>query len=183
MTSLLPTAPGLDEPLEILEACHGRIAHQLQTLERLQLHLRAQGSDVEAQQAAAAILHYFNTAGRHHHADEESDLFPCLLGKAETPAALRDLIAQLLTDHQAMEAAWQQLEQELKRLTLPGAEVSVLQEETVSRFVGLYRQHLTKENELLLPAARKLLVADDIQHLGQAMAARRGVRLVPGLGA
>ena len=45
---LKPAAPGMDEPLEILEACHGRIEHQLQTLGRLLAHLPRAGADNQA---------------------------------------------------------------------------------------------------------------------------------------
>jgi hypothetical protein len=33
-------APGFDRPLEVLEACHGRIAKQCDTLDKLLAHLR-----------------------------------------------------------------------------------------------------------------------------------------------
>ena len=36
-------APGFDEPLEMLHACHGRIQAQLATLEKLVPHLAREG--------------------------------------------------------------------------------------------------------------------------------------------
>ena len=64
-------APGFDRPLDVLEACHGRIAKQCDTLEKMLAHLPAHGADVQAQQAARAVLAYFDTAAVHHHDDEE----------------------------------------------------------------------------------------------------------------
>ena len=46
--SLLPQAPALDEPLEMLEACHERIEAQLQTLERLSAYLPGHGADEQS---------------------------------------------------------------------------------------------------------------------------------------
>ncbi len=55
--SLLGAAvPGFDRPLEVLEACHGRIARQCDTLEKLLAHLPAHGAAAQAQQAARRAL-------------------------------------------------------------------------------------------------------------------------------
>ena len=68
-----------EAPLEMLAACHGRVHKQCETLGRLAAHLPTHGSDTAAQQAATAVMRYFDTAARDHHADEEEDLFPALL--------------------------------------------------------------------------------------------------------
>ncbi|MGE8638194.1 MAG: hemerythrin domain-containing protein, partial [Achromobacter sp.] len=52
-------APGPDDPLALLSACHGRIARQCATLTRLAAHLPAHGSDAAAQTAAASVARYF----------------------------------------------------------------------------------------------------------------------------
>ena len=80
-------APGFDRPLDVLEACHGRIARQCDTLGKLLAHLPTQGADAQAQQAARAVLTYFDTAAVHHHDDEERNLFP-LLEQAGVPAVI-----------------------------------------------------------------------------------------------
>ena len=58
-TPLLAPAPGFDQPLAVLKHCHGRIRKQLATLQKLQHHLPHAGADVEAQQAAYAILRWW----------------------------------------------------------------------------------------------------------------------------
>src|SRR5689334_1951600 len=71
-------APGFDEPLEMLAACHERIEAQLRTLEKLVEHLSqncaangaAHGADNSARDAAARVMRYFDTAGVEHHRDE-----------------------------------------------------------------------------------------------------------------
>ena len=96
--SLLPNAPSLEEPLEMLEACHERIEAQLRTLERLLDYLPRHGADEQARQAARNVLRYFELAGPNHHEDEERNLFPTLIERAgaEDAAAVRALVADLL---------------------------------------------------------------------------------------
>jgi len=76
--SLFDLPASFDDPLEMLLACHRRIERQLQTLERLQVHLEVNGVDAEASAAAQAILRYFTRSAENHHEDEEKDLFPLL---------------------------------------------------------------------------------------------------------
>ena len=85
--SLLPNAPSLEEPLEMLEACHERIEAQLRTLERLLDYLPRHGADEQARQAARNVLRYFELAGPNHHEDEERNLFPTLIERAGTEDA------------------------------------------------------------------------------------------------
>src|SRR3970282_1520807 len=104
---MLPTpAPGFDEPLAMLRACHERIQRQCATLAKLAAHLRRDGLTDDARQAAADIHRYFASAGRQHHADEEQDLFP-VLRPGPVLAARRDARAR---DHTEMESLWQRLE-------------------------------------------------------------------------
>lgn len=77
-------AVGFEVPLEMLAACHGRVQHQCKTLLRLVTHLQTHGADRPAQEAANAVMRYFDTAARHHHEDEEQDLFPALLESMAT---------------------------------------------------------------------------------------------------
>lgn len=90
-------APGFDQPLEMLQACHGRIEERLQTLERLAEHAATRGPDANAQSAAKDVLRYFDTSGAQHHQDEDEDLFPLLRkraaasGRNEVAAAVDEL--------------------------------------------------------------------------------------------
>ena len=75
------------EPLEALQACHGRIEEQLQALERL-AHRASPGAAEPA--AAQAVLGFFETSGVQHHRDEDEDLFPLLRVRAAALGAHRD---------------------------------------------------------------------------------------------
>ena len=173
MNSLLggAAAPGFDDPLEMLHACHGRIEAQCDTLHRLLQHLDTNGNDDQAGQAARAILRYFDTAGQHHHQDEERDLFPLLRATHDQTAAA--LVARLLSEHQKMDAAWQRLHPLLVGLSEDGADK--LDAEVVEHFISLYAQHIALENGSLLPLAGTLLNERQLRSLGDSMAARRGV--------
>ena len=164
-------APGFDRPLEVLEACHGRIAKQCDTLDRLLAHLPAHGADAQAQQAARAVLTYFDTAAVHHHDDEERNLFP-LLEQAGAPGAC-DLVETLTLEHDELALLWRRLRVELQQIEA-GA-TATLDAALMRRFVTMNRTHLEFENAHVLPLARQVLDAADLERLGRAMAARRGV--------
>ena len=164
-------APGFDRPLDVLEACHGRIARQCDTLGKLLAHLPAHGADAQAQQAAGAILTYFDTAAVHHHDDEERNLFP-LLEQAGVPGAC-DLVETLTLEHDELALLWRRLRGQLQQIEAGSA--AVLDERLTHRFAALNRSHLEFENTRVLPLARQVLDAAAIERLGRAMAARRGV--------
>lgn len=168
-------APDFDAPLDVLEACHGRIARQCDTLEKLLDHLPAHGADARAQQAARAVLAYFDTAAMHHHDDEERNLFP-LLEAANAPGAC-DLVETLTLEHDEQALLWRRLRGELQGIAA-GATLA-LDDALARRFVGLNRAHLEFENTHLLPLARQTLDAAALMRLGRAMAARRNVPFYP----
>jgi hemerythrin-like domain-containing protein len=168
-------APGFDQPLGVLEACHGRIAKQCTTLEKLLAHLPGRGADDQAQQAAHALLRYFDTAAVHHHDDEERNLFP-LLEQADAPGAC-DLVETLTLEHEELAMLWRRLRIDLQRIA--AGEGAGLDGDLARRFVALNRSHLEFENEHVLPLARRLLDAVDLERLGRAMAARRSLRQAP----
>ena len=169
-----PTA-GFEAPLEMLSACHYRIERQCATLRRLVPHLAAQGADVEARTAAAGVLRYFDTSARQHHTDEEENLFPALIESmaGSDPVCLRTLTDRLTADHRELDAHWQRVRIALERVvagdgaSLPASDVDAL--------VGLYEQHIEREERELLPMAARLLSDDALQQIGRAMRERRGI--------
>jgi len=164
-------APGFDRPLAVLEACHGRIAKQCDTLDKLLAHLPAHGADAQAQQAARAVLAYFDTAAVHHHDDEERNLFP-LLEQAGAPGAC-ELVETLTLEHDELALLWRRLRVALQQIEAGAA--ATLDVALTQRFIALNRSHLEFENTHVLPLARQVLGAAGIERLGRAMAARRGV--------
>lgn len=168
-------APAFDEPIEMLDACHGRIQAQIETLRRLAAHLPAHGADRAAQEAARGVLRYFSVAAPHHHADEEEDLFPMLreVASGDQVAVVDALIGRILDDHRRMDVVRDAV---LARLA-PIAEGTggPLPEDEVAALAGIYLAHIDLETRELLPLARRLLDADRMRELGRRMSARRGV--------
>lgn len=166
------TAPGFDHPLDVLEACHERIARQCDTLDKLLAHLPAHGPDTQAQRAARAVLTYFDTAAVHHHDDEERNLFP-LLEQAGAPGVC-DLVETLTLEHDELALLWRRLRPDL--LQVEQGLAILLDEGLVRRFIALYRSHIEFENTRVVPLARQVLGSTEIERLGRAMAARRALR-------
>jgi hemerythrin-like domain-containing protein len=169
-------AAGFEAPLEMLAACHGRVERQCQTLLRLVPHLAANGPDQAAREAAQSVMRYFDTSARHHHADEEEDLFPALLQTASdaglTP--LRELIDALRAQHRELEQVWGQLRRKLEGILI--GTTSELAADEVGRLVELYRGHIACEEEELLPLAARLLRDSQLDIVGRAMRLRRGIK-------
>jgi hemerythrin-like domain-containing protein len=171
------TAPaaGFEAPLEMLSACHGRVERQCQTLLRLVPHLAANGPDQTAREAALNVMRYFDTSARHHHADEEEDLFPALLQAAPPAelAGLRGLVAALQAQHRELEQAWAELRPKLDGIAL--GTVRELGADEAGRLVGLYRSHIEREEAELLPLAARILGTARLDGVGRSMRARRGI--------
>jgi hemerythrin-like domain-containing protein len=164
-------APGFDRPLDVLEACHARIARQCDTLEKLRAHHARHGADPDAQRAARAVLSYFDRAAVQHHDDEERNLFP-LLEEAGVADAC-DLVELLTREHDEVAMLWRLLRPLLHRIA--EAHGCRLDEPLAMRFVALNRSHVAFENAHLLPLARQALGPAALERLGRAMAARRSV--------
>ena len=158
----------------MLAACHTRVEKQCQTLMRLQAHLVEHGSDAAAQEAASAVMRYFDTAARHHHEDEECDLFPSLQDAmaGSDAVCIRELTQALMAEHRQLEGRWSSLREKLEAIA--DGEAVTLQANEVADFVAGYRAHIHKEDTELLPMAARLLDDSALQGIGSAMRARRG---------
>jgi hemerythrin-like domain-containing protein len=164
-------APGFDDPLGLLSACHGRIERQLATLERLQRHLPESGCDADARAAAQGILRYFDTAAPHHHADEEESLFPRLAAAA--PGRAATLIAELAQEHETLAANWRHLRPLLAAIAAGAC--ANLSPKQVAVVRAAYDSHIAKEETDLIPLAAQTFDAETLATIGREMAARRGV--------
>lgn len=174
-------AVSFEVPLEMLAACHSRVQAQCATLRRLAAHLARQGADRQAQDAAAAVMRYFDTSAVHHHADEEVDLFPALIESmaGSDAVCLRELTASLAAEHRELERRWRALRRRLEQVTR--ADAVTLPDDEVHDFIDLYERHIAREEAELLPMAGRLLSDAELDRIGQAMCARRGVLEPTGL--
>lgn len=162
-------APGFDDPLGVLAACHERIERHCTLLRRIVEHLRASGADADARAAAERVMRYFDRAGRDHHEDEEQDLFPALRESGD--AELLQVLAELESQHARMDALWAALRARLESLDAQTQDPAFAR--VVEDFAALYARHLETENAQVLPRARRLLDAERLAGIGAAMARRR----------
>lgn len=171
-----PRVADFEHPLQMLEACHDRIRMQCETLGNLAAHLQTHGCDGQAQQAASNVMRYFDSAGRHHHEDEEQDLFPRMTAAAggQNAGRVALLIDQLKREHQEMARLWLRLRRTLE-LIAHGGNVA-LDALEVSRFCAVYRAHIALEEANMIPLAALLLEEETLAAVGEAMAARRGIK-------
>ncbi len=167
-----PAAPDFSDPLGLLRACHERVLQHCDTLEKLAAHIGDKGIDQDAKEAAAQVHKYFSVAGKHHHQDEEQDLFPRL---ARQSLKLADRVHQLKKEHETIDALWQPLAALLARPATIEDSAAFL--ELAQQFADTYRAHVRKENEDLLDMAQHIFGRDELNQIGEKMAERRGVMI------
>ncbi len=164
-------AASFDEPVALLMACHDRVRHYANLVQKLAAHIQENGADQQARDAAVAIMRYFDVAAPLHHQDEDDDLFPLLFQYGDD--ALREKIAAITAEHAELGALWQQVRAcqsaiaEGSGTSLPGA--------LAETFARRYPAHAGIEDEQIYPLAEKLLSAAELAELGRRMSARRGV--------
>jgi pyridoxamine 5'-phosphate oxidase len=176
MNHALPdTAPGFDQPIAVLKHCHDRIRKQLDTLSRLPAHLAAHGADQPARQAAQAVVKYFDQAAPLHHADEEDNLVPMLhtVATGDDAATLAALVPGILQDHDAMDAMWQSLHEQLAAIAAGNA--ATLDADLAATFAARYSEHMVLEETHIAPMAKRLFSPAQMAQLGAAMQQRRGI--------
>lgn len=172
---LFEPVPDFDQPIAVLKHCHDRIRKQIGTMQKLVVHLSKNDVDMDAQQAAGAVLKYFSKAAPQHHADEECDLLPMLQATArdEDALLLGKLLPEIMREHAQMDASWQILDQQLKAVA-SGAPAT-LSDAAVNKFAEMYLAHMEKEETHIAPMAKRLFNQAQMNQLGDAMRARRNL--------
>lgn len=177
---LFETAPDFNQPIAVLKHCHDQIRKQIRTMQNIAIDSPRESKNLDVQQAANAVLRYFNHAAHQHHEDEEQDFLPMLQATAtgEDAALLRVLLPDIMQEHQQMDADWLILDAQLKAIA--SGVSAILSETDVSRFADKYASHMNKEETQLAPMAKRLFSAAQMKQLGDAMRVRRGIVPVTG---
>lgn len=155
--------PGFDDPIGLLRACHKKMLAHCELLEGLP------GAPDTA--VAQQVLRYFSTNALTHHRDEEEDLFPRLNRQS---MKLADLVHRLKREHTELDRLWADIATGLRQIATTHDEPAF--SEAVSVYCALLRDHITRENAEFLPLAASSLSQAALGEIGEAMAARRGVR-------
>ncbi len=164
-------APHIDDPVELLLACHEKVRKFSQLAVRLRDHLAKSvppvQPDQQAREAAQSILRYFNVAAPLHHDDEEQDLFPAL--RALALPSLNGVMNALQAEHQSLARLWQALQPWLRDIAEGRAHPAPIE---VDEFARAYPAHAQREDEEVYPSAR-LLPPEVLARISAAMVARR----------
>ena len=166
------TAASFDDPFTLLHACHERVHDRCALLQRLWQHMATHGADTQAQEAAANIVRYFDTAAPHHHEDEERHVFPLLLASGD--AALVQCVRTLQQQHEEMARNWQALRPVLLAVQQGQTPDLAAHRALIDRFVALYDAHIALEEDLAFPAGQAAMPPQMQAQMGDEMAARRG---------
>ncbi|GLR14950.1 hypothetical protein GCM10007907_37400 [Chitinimonas prasina] len=160
-------APGFDDPIALLIACHDKVRRFAALSLRLDQHLQQKGQDSEAASAASNILRYFDVAAPLHHADEEEDLFPAL--RQLDDAGLNTAMAKLEAEHDELAALWRAVRPWLETVAQQGLPVRPVE---LDAFAQRYPAHAQREEDEIYPAAHQLS-AQVLAQMGERMRARR----------
>ena len=155
-------------PLAMIHACHQRIRRFCRLLHDAGNALQQHGANQDFVTACKHIHHYFSTAGKLHHQDEENDIFPLVI---RTSLKIAELIHQLKQEHQQLDQLWESLApllQSARNLSDPDQFIRLAND-----YAALAVAHLDKEEEEFLPVIQHLLSSEQLEKIGHSMALRR----------
>jgi hemerythrin-like domain-containing protein len=161
-----------EEPFDMLSACHQRVLHMIDLLERLGEHLDQIGADASARQAARDLMRFFDLAAVHHHNDEELHIVPRLRRLGNDALAQR-----ILNEHRALARDWDQIRSGLSKLSMHADELREglsVRRSNWQRFAADYRAHMALEEREIFPAIRATLGTEALKEIGGEMSRRRG---------
>jgi hemerythrin-like domain-containing protein len=174
-------AHGFDQPLGLLSDCHRRIERFLDILIQV-TQTRAGGEPTEPErEALETALKYFEQAAPRHTRDEEDSLFPRLRQAAqagnEQAKTVLAKVEALEHDHVTADAAHLEVN-DLVRRWLQEGQLAAEQASHLAAKLGqlrdIYQRHLITEDQEVFPLAGQVLSNEQLQQVGQEMAARRG---------
>jgi hemerythrin-like domain-containing protein len=156
---------------ERLSEYHDRLQRMLRLLQWLRLHLGAMGCDAQAIDAARELMPFFNEVAPTHHEIEESSVFPPLLAAGQHVQT----IYRLQREHLEMADLWTQVRALLEPVAGGSWRGFAPDDEALlERFTRLYDWHIAAEDELVFPAAARVLAAAPPRPAAQDMAQRHG---------
>lgn len=164
---------GFDDPLGMLQDCHRRIEHFLKVLSTVAARARGRALDTEESEAVEAALHYFRVSGSRHTDDEEISLFPRLIAHPDAPA---ETMSGLESEHQRAQGLHYVIDRLFSAWLVNAALGQDHQEQldsAMAQLEQLYSSHIALEEQILFPAAAKLLSREELAVIGEEFRRRR----------
>jgi hemerythrin-like domain-containing protein len=156
--------------LDVIHAEHQALAAMLRSMLMLLTHARREGTAPDFGVLRAMLFYVDEFPERLHHPKETRLLFPRLRERAPE---LAPVIERLDRDHEQGEAAIRSLEHALLAYEVMGESRRADFEAAAERYVGFYLDHMSIEENDLLPAARRLFTAADWAELDAAFGQNR----------
>ncbi len=162
------------DPLGLLRASHKNILAICNQLESLVQTIEKGPIDFKVAGEAGKIYRYFKTEGKHHHDDEEIEIFPLL---NRTSLKLADRVNRAKQEHARQDELWATIAPQLANPVSikDGAAFAA----TVREFIESQQAHLKFEEEELFEIAQHLIGHADLEKIGRKMAERRGTAYRP----
>ncbi|MDT9000333.1 hemerythrin domain-containing protein [Paucibacter sp. APW11] len=144
----------------ILDDTHRELMLQLTWLQQLLADLNGYEIPEVDRAIARQALKFFNENARQHHAEEEARVFPQLLQSSD--ATLVHQVQRLQQDHGWLEEDWLELGPMLADLAEGhvGVDLDSLRH-ALEVFTTLYHEHVSLEESLIYPAAKRQQAADE----------------------
>jgi hemerythrin-like domain-containing protein len=149
---------------------HGSLAAVLNAMNALVAEVRDRGKRVDLQ-AFRAMLYYLDVfPEREHHRKEEAELFPRIRARTHE---IDDVLDQLAREHAAGEQAIRDLEQAFLRYEARGDAEFPAFAQAAERYVARYFDHMRREEDGVMPVARRVLTVQDVIEIEAAFATHR----------
>lgn len=149
------TRESTDQPISNFSHCHEGILAHLQTMGELPAMATAAE---RAREQAEQLRQFFRNVIYNHHEEEERVLFEAVLASAEAGAEFDRVTAitvQLTREHRQVEAMYQALEPELKKMAR--GQSCRIDPAAIDKLVGIYRAHAEFEETEFLPLSETIL--------------------------
>ncbi|MEM9638030.1 MAG: hemerythrin domain-containing protein [Pseudomonadota bacterium] len=158
----------LRNPLDFIAEDHLRLRTMCAEMDRL-----SQSAAIEPA-AVSALIKYLKQELPRALADEDDDLMPRVLARAEPEDELPKLVKRLHGEHVEIAVQLAQVIRGLVALVLEPSMPLPLRD-ALRALAGMIRRHLILENAVLLPLARARLTEGDLHSLRSGMLKRRGL--------
>lgn len=170
-----------NSPLVNFSGCHDGILKHLQQLAALPALVESGKDPVAIQTSAKHLGSFYHAVIIEHHQEEEQELFTAVSTALHPDphdlADAKEQITRLTQEHRQIEAAWRELEPELKRLAK--GKPAQLDKAKVAALVEGYSRHALFEEAVFLPLSARLLDKNGMAALGLSLHIRQGDQFVP----